>query len=119
MSFCLRSATFNRRSQQYIKFYPLLGLVRARSPTSTSLCLHSRRNAGSIGGPSPGQIELQGKDAEEYIQSEGKKARSSWSPTLFKIFESAATAFVSILVLGLAGYGYHRVCTILEQTVSV
>lgn len=75
--------------------------------------MDSRRNAGSVGGPSPGQIELQGEDAEEYAQSAGKKTQSSWSPTLFKMFESAATTLASILVLGLAGYGYHRVGTTL------
>lgn len=33
---------------------------------------------------------------------------SKWNPTLFKMLESAATTFASILVLGLAGYAYHR-----------
>ena len=75
--------------------------------------MHSRRNAGSVAGPSLGQIELQRDNAEESAQSAGKKIRSSWSPTLFKMFESAATTLASILVLGLAGYGYHRVCTML------
>lgn len=59
----------------------------------------------------PGQIELQGEDAEQDTQTERRKTSSNWSPTLFKMFESAATTFATILVLGLAGYGYHRVCT--------
>lgn len=75
---------------------------------NTSLFTHSRRSSGSVGGPSPGQIELHGEDAEESTQTARKNTRSSWSPTLFKMFESAATTFASILVLGLAGYGYHR-----------
>ncbi|KAI9770135.1 MAG: hypothetical protein M1840_003585 [Geoglossum simile] len=31
-----------------------------------------------------------------------------WSSTSFKMFESAATTFSSLAILGLAGYGYHR-----------
>jgi hypothetical protein len=34
--------------------------------------------------------------------------RSRVSDTLYKMFESAATTFASIAVLGLAGYSYHR-----------
>lgn len=100
----LRFEIVKRYSQQNI----LLGLIGAHSPTRTSVCLRSRRYVGGIGGPTPGQIEPQGEDAEERTQPDPKKTRSSWSPTLFKMFESAATTFASILVLGLAGYGYHR-----------
>lgn len=103
-SFCLCSEIVNRYSQQNI----LLGLTGARPPRRTSVFLRSRRFTGGIGGPTPGQIEPQGEDAEERTQPYQKKTRSSWSPTVFKMFESAATTFASILVLGLAGYGYHR-----------
>ncbi|EXJ92505.1 hypothetical protein A1O3_01057 [Capronia epimyces CBS 606.96] len=37
----------------------------------------------------------------------GQKSRSRAGPTMFKIFETAATTFASIAVLGLAGYSYH------------
>ena len=119
MSFCLRSGVFKRYSQRNTKLSSLLGLSGAGSPTKLSLCLHSRRYAGGIGGPAPGQIDLQGEDAEASTQNEPKETRSNWSPTLFKMFESAATTFASILVLGMAGYGYHRVCILLEQDISV
>ncbi len=119
MSFCLRSEVFKRYSQRNIKLYSLLGLGGAGSLTKLSLCLHSRRYAGGIGGPAPGQIDLQGEDAEANTQNEPKETRSNWSPTLFKMFESAATTFASILVLGMAGYGYHRVCIFFEQHISV
>lgn len=78
--------------------------------------LHFRRYAGGVGGSTPGQIELQREDVED-AQTERRKTWSNWSPTLFKMFESAATTLASILVLGLAGYGYHRVCSIWEHHV--
>lgn len=119
MSFCLRSEVLKRYSQQKPRSYPLFGLAGARSPTKWSFCLRARRYAGGFGGPTPGQIEVQGENAEEYTQTERKKTRYSWSPTFFKMFESAATTFASILVLGLAGYGYHRVCRFLGHDVSI
>ena len=118
-SFWLRSELFKRYSQQNTKLYSLLGLNGAGSLTRLSLCLHSRRYAAGIGGPAPGQIELQGEDAEANTQNEPKETRSNWSPTLFKMFESAATTFASILVLGMAGYGYPRVCIFLEEDIPV
>ena len=119
ISFCLRLETLKRHSQQNTKFYSLLGLLRRPSPTRVSFCQPSRHYAAGIGGPTPGQIDLQSEDAEEQMQTEPKFTRSNWSPTLFKMFESAATTFASILVLGLAGYGYHRVRGSLEQEISV
>jgi hypothetical protein len=65
------------------------------------------RSASSFGGLGnfPGQEE----DEDDAPRS---KAKSSGSfrihPTLFKMFESAATTFASLAVLGLAGYGYHK-----------
>ena len=116
---CLHSETFRRYGQQNAKFCLPLGFSRGRPPTRISFCRPSRTYAGSIGGPTPGQLELQGEDAEEPMQNERKFSRSSWIPTLFKMFESAATTFASILVLGLAGYGYHRVRGFLEQELSL
>ncbi|KAI4117117.1 MAG: hypothetical protein LQ338_007615 [Usnochroma carphineum] len=55
-------------------------------------------------GPQPGQPE----DTSESTVSRGSDRSSDWGPTLSKMFESAATTIVSLLVLGLAGYSYHR-----------
>ena len=65
----------------------------------------------------PGQTELQGEDTEEHTGTGRKQTRSNWNPKLSKMFESAATTLASILVLGLAGYSYHRVCRFLKQGV--
>ena len=113
---CLRSEAFKRYHQQSIAFY---SFRRGYSPSRKSFCQQSRHYAGAIGGPStPGQIDLQGEDAEGQARTGPKNTQSSWRPTLFKMFESAATTFASILVLGLAGYGYHRVRSFLAQNNS-
>ncbi|RPA82040.1 hypothetical protein BJ508DRAFT_325821 [Ascobolus immersus RN42] len=39
---------------------------------------------------------------------EEKESKYDFKHTAFKCFEAAATTFASILILGLAGYGYHR-----------
>ena len=110
MSVSLRSHKFKRFSRRYAQAYRLSRLTEAPSRTRVLFGLHFRRYASGVGGPTPGQIDLQGEDVEDYAQTERRKIWSIWSPTLFKMFESAATTFASILVLGLAGYGYHRVC---------
>ena len=111
----LRLEVFKRCRNSKVELNSRHALFRGRSPTTVALCLSSRHYAGGFGGPTPGQIDLQAEDAEESTQSERKTPRSNWSPTLFKMFESAATTFASILVLGLAGYGYHRVRRYLDQ----
>ena len=40
-------------------------------------------------------------------RSKGSKSENNWKNTAFKMFESAATTFASLAVLGAAGYGYH------------
>jgi hypothetical protein len=70
--------------------------------------LRVARYASSFGGLGnvPGQEEDEENDAPS------SKTNSSGffrlHPTLFKMFESAATTFASLAVLGLAGYGYHK-----------
>ena len=70
--------------------------------------LRLARHASSFGGLGniPGQEEDEESDAPR------SKTNSSGffhlHPTLFKMFESAATTFASLAVLGLAGYGYHK-----------
>ena len=111
---CLRLETY-RLYRQDAKFHSLFRVIQGSSTKRVSFCLRSRDYATGVGGPASRQIELQQEDGEENSQSEKNDTRSRWSPTLFKMFESAATTIASILVLGLAGYGYHRVRRPLEQ----
>ena len=66
------------------------------------------RHASSFGGLGnvPGQEEDEENDAPSSKTSSSGFFRVH--PTLFKMFESAATTFASLAVLGLAGYGYHK-----------
>ena len=116
MSVSLRSGIFQRHVQKRIKLYCPLRLDGAILSTTIPISQHSRRYAGGIGGPTPGQIDIQETDGEDSRQTERKKTSTSWNPSLFKMLESAATTFASILVLGLAGYGYHRVCGLWNMT---
>ncbi|KAL9585677.1 MAG: hypothetical protein Q9212_001373 [Teloschistes hypoglaucus] len=69
-------------------------------------------NGYGVGPQLPGQVAPQPGQSEEQTGEKdtgGRQDQSSeWNPTLFKMFESAATTMVSLIVLGLAGYGYHR-----------
>lgn len=116
---CLRSDSFKSYSHINARFYSFHRIIKARSPSKISLRRPGRHYANAIGGPTAGQLEPQAEVAEETMQNERNINRSSRNPTLFKMLESAATTFASILVLGLAGYGYHRVSSFLEQEVSV
>lgn len=68
------------------------------------------RMASSIGGLG----NLPGQEEEEPEEDDAPRAKEKSfgffriHPTLFKMFESAATTFASLAVLGLAGYGYHK-----------
>ena len=118
MTLRLRSCIFQRHVQKSIELYCPLGMDGASLSTRIPISQRSRRYASSsIGGPTHGQIDRQETDAEDNTQAERKKISSSWSPSLLRMFESAATTFASILVLGLAGYGYHRVCRLWNMTV--
>ncbi|KIX06187.1 uncharacterized protein Z518_04161 [Rhinocladiella mackenziei CBS 650.93] len=80
------------------------GLLRGR----ISAPLRSTRYASSqIGRTStiPG-TEPDEDDPPKDPQSD-KESTSRFGPTMFKVFETAATTFASIAVLGLAGYSYH------------
>lgn len=72
----------------------------------------AKRYANNVGGvPGPGQL-LQ--DSSDDAQGpEPQNQNPDWRTarareTFAKVFESAATTVVSLTVLGLAGYGYHR-----------
>ncbi|KAI4222721.1 MAG: hypothetical protein LQ349_007583 [Xanthoria aureola] len=83
--------------------------------SSTFPIFQQKRYAnGYGGGPQlPGQLAPQpgGEPEESDSKTTGKAeshGESTWRPTLLKMFESAATTMVSLIVLGLAGYGYHK-----------
>ncbi|KAK4943575.1 hypothetical protein LTR10_016869 [Elasticomyces elasticus] len=70
--------------------------------------LGSRRYASQVSPTS----NIPGTDQDEDDDKSSKNAKSKWSgsrfgSTLFKVFETAATTFASIAILGLAGYSYH------------
>ena len=69
-----------------------------------SIASSKRCYANGFGGPSaPGQVGPQNGEPEESEEPKnvGKERRlSRWGPTLFKMFESAATTVASIVVLG-------------------
>lgn len=67
----------------------------------------SRYLNGSAGPPSPGQPNLQ-EEQDENPRGSNEQKGSRWPGTLFKMFESSATTSASLLVLGMAGYGYHK-----------
>lgn len=101
-------------------------LLRSRLPspgkTLHGICYakcvryYSNGYSGPPGGPpTPGQVGPPGPEGDADNDASAAKSgqnertrRIKWGPTLFKAFESAATTFVSLMVLGLAGYGYHR-----------
>ena len=62
--------------------------------------LEIRHINGSIG-PSPSRFGPQEEETEETAKTGNNKSTSKWGPTLFKMFESAATTFASLFVLGL------------------
>lgn len=66
--------------------------------------LRPGRYASSFGGFDNLPVQEEA-EAEEAPKSHTRTPRF---PTLFKMFESAATTLASLTVLGLAGYGYHK-----------
>lgn len=92
----------------FIRFerrYSLLNKVSLRPSRSTDC--YWRCNASTYAGPPlPGQVGLvneENEDAKEKqdppkVSKNGQPSR--WGPTLFKMFESAATTCVSLMVLG-------------------
>ena len=69
--------------------------------------LQKRRLNGNAGPPSP--FPAVGQDGSEDDASKSEsKASPNWKSTCLKMFESAATTFASIFILGLAGYSYHK-----------
>jgi AAA ATPase domain len=73
-----------------------------------NFCQSGLRRAPQQFGPFANPLGLD-EDVEDSEPAKPKpEPESRLSGTLYKMFESAATTFASIAVLGLAGYGYHR-----------
>ncbi|KAL9599345.1 MAG: hypothetical protein Q9219_003878 [cf. Caloplaca sp. 3 TL-2023] len=93
---------------------PRTGSVVANFQSKLYLFSQKKRYANGYGGgpPTPNQFNPQpGQPGDSGDEGAGERPRnqtSEWRPALIKMFESAATTVVSLFVLGLAGYGYHR-----------
>ncbi|MCJ1336576.1 hypothetical protein MMC09_001853 [Bachmanniomyces sp. S44760] len=83
----------------------------------TSFCYpkgSNLRNASNYGAPQlpgpPGPPGAQQDQTEEKDSSSepSRPSDGSWKATFMRMFESAATTFASLTILGLAGYSYHR-----------
>ena len=91
---------------------PARSILRRQVATPPRVSLLKRCYANGIGSVSmPGQLG-QGSP-NDGTESKRSDQKSKWqkikaSETLLKMFESAATTIVSLTVLGLVGYGYHR-----------
>ena len=72
-------------------------------PLSTSARLRQYQNPRPDPGPSTGPDQPDVSEGEPRVGKDGP----GWQSTAWKMFESASTTFASLLVLGLAGYGYH------------
>ncbi|KAI4284482.1 MAG: hypothetical protein L6R38_001364 [Xanthoria sp. 2 TBL-2021] len=100
-------------SQHSRKPYKIQPSLQCNCSHSFPIFQQKRYANGYGGGPQlPGQVAPQpGQPEESDDKTTGKPEsdrESTWRPTLLKMFESAATTMVSLFVLGLAGYGYHR-----------
>ena len=62
---------------------------------------------GNAGPQSPFQFGSQG-EPESQLDDGRPESGHNWKGTWLRMFESAATTFASILILGLAGYSYHK-----------
>lgn len=87
-------------------------LVRKPFTERSITILLSRYYSNGFGGiPTPGQFGLDNQD--EINEPKKSDSSSRWqkiksNATLHKMLESAVTTLVSLTVLGLAGYSYHR-----------
>ena len=90
----------------------LIQRTRVRAPclrlprTSCPGIRHASQQFGPFSAPDPDE-DSEKKPRREKTPS-GDKELSRLPATFYKMFESAATTFASLAVLGLAGYGYHR-----------
>ena len=73
-----------------------------------SVYVQKRYANGNAGPPSPLPNVAQQEEDNGSIRPKPGSTSSSWTPTLLRMLESAATTLASIAVLGMAGYGYHK-----------
>lgn len=92
-----------------------LNLVKNCSPSPSKLpviasSLYKQRGfANGVGGPPSTLPNVVPQDeGNDPVKPRAEAKASSWTPTLLRMLESAATTLASIVVLGMAGYGYHR-----------
>lgn len=87
-------------------------LVRKPLTVRSSTISLSRYYSNGFGGvPTPGQLGLENEDEDNELKKSNQSSlwqKAKSNSTLHKMLESAATTLVSLTVLGLAGYGYHR-----------
>ncbi|DAA78356.1 TPA_exp: Uncharacterized protein A8136_4332 [Trichophyton benhamiae CBS 112371] len=85
----------------------LRGAVRPRYATLPQLRRHYGSQDVAPGGPpQPGK---EGPDPDESSREKSSNQQdNSLKATLLRMFESSATTFASIAVLGAAGYSYHK-----------
>jgi hypothetical protein len=83
-------------------------LFRAQPRIARRPARHASSQGSQFGSTSvvPGVDQPDDEDGPSSKDS-AKEEKSRINPTFFKIFETAATTFASIAVLGLAGYSYH------------
>ena len=96
-----RSVRLLTRTQWGIRKSPCFSRTRLQ-PVRYASTQFGMMNIDPNPDPGPNQPE-----DEEGGKQKGPKSKSRINPTVFKIFESAATTFASIAILGLAGYSYH------------
>ena len=99
--------------RQAMSFYVSVRTVRdalgMQAVTRAHSALFKRYYVNGFGGPSmPGQLSQDNEKETKVTREESRLQRIRASETFFKMLESAATTIVSLTVLGLAGYGYHR-----------
>ncbi|KAL8773049.1 MAG: hypothetical protein Q9209_002069 [Squamulea sp. 1 TL-2023] len=102
----------NRLSQHSRRSFIMHSSIQHKSSCSFLISQQKRYANGYGGGPQlPGQVAPQPgqpEGSDETTSNAKAGGESTWRPTFLKMFESAATTTVSLFVLGLAGYGYHR-----------
>ncbi|KAI9806290.1 MAG: hypothetical protein M1825_006405 [Sarcosagium campestre] len=95
---------------------------RARFLAAHRCCREASQQSGGAGGSQDYQLQPGSAQPTPDTQQWGSREESesasggngngngngSWKPTLFKMFESAATTLASLAMLGLAGYSYHK-----------
>lgn len=91
MPLSVRLVSSCRTSHPTTNFHPLLH--------SRQIFRKNERYLNGFSGPSPSQIGPQDEVTSSSAADERLPLTSKWSPTFFKMFESAATTFASILVL--------------------